>query len=96
MSEFRPIKLVTALASDSSAFTTSLISFKEDWVFLARFPISLATTAKPLPASPALAASMDAFNASKLVDVAISSIILTVLPIFFVPLKSLSIASIVF
>ena len=34
---------------------------------MARLPISGATTEKPLPASPALAASILAFNASKLV-----------------------------
>ena len=34
---------------------------------VARFPISPATTAKPFPASPALAASMDAFNDKRLV-----------------------------
>ena len=36
-------------------------------VWLARFLTSLATTAKPLPASPARAASMVAFSASRLV-----------------------------
>jgi hypothetical protein len=36
-------------------------------VWLARFFTSAATTAKPLPASPARAASMVAFNASRLV-----------------------------
>ena len=33
----------------------------------ARFPISPATTAKPLPASPALAASIEAFRDKRLV-----------------------------
>ena len=36
-------------------------------VCAARLDISLATTANPLPASPALAASMEAFNARRLV-----------------------------
>ena len=45
----------------------------------ARFPISLATTAKPFPASPALAASMEAFNASKLVWDAISLMVAIIL-----------------
>ncbi len=36
-------------------------------VWLARFLTSWATTAKPLPASPARAASMVAFSASRLV-----------------------------
>ena len=43
-------------------------------VWLAKDFTSLATTAKPRPASPALAASMVAFNANKLVCSAISSI----------------------
>ena len=43
---------------------------------------SWATTAKPLPASPARAASTPAFSASRLVWKAISSIIPMMLPIF--------------
>ena len=38
----------------------------------ARFAISLATTAKPLPWSPALAASIEAFKESSVVSSAIS------------------------
>ena len=44
----------------------------------ARFPISWATTANPLPCSPALAASMDAFRESRLVWLAISKICLAI------------------
>lgn len=53
------------------AFSTSPTT---PWIFdtyssdsSASFLISSATTAKPLPASPALAASMAAFNASRFV-----------------------------
>ena len=47
----------------------------------ARFLTSLATTAKPLPASPARAASIVAFSASRLVCAAISEIRVTTSPI---------------
>jgi hypothetical protein len=42
---------------------------------------SAATTAKPLPASPARAASMVAFNASRLVCRAMASMVATISPI---------------
>ena len=41
----------------------------------AKEPISEATTANPFPASPARAASMEAFNANRFVWSAISSIV---------------------
>jgi len=50
--------------------TTALIRWillAASWLAAASWLISLATTAKPLPASPALAASIEAFNASRLV-----------------------------
>ena len=62
---------------------TASTSSKDDCVLFARFPTSCATTAKPLPASPALAASMDAFNASRFVDSEISLIRFKVTPISF-------------
>ena len=43
-------------------------------LFFASEPISEATTAKPLPASPALAASIDALSDKRLVSSAISPI----------------------
>jgi len=48
---------------------------------MARFLTSLATTAKPAPASPARAASTAAFRASRLVWKAISSIVLMILEV---------------
>ena len=51
-------------------------------VWVARFFTSAATTAKPLPASPARAASMVALSASRLVWSAISLISATISPIF--------------
>src|SRR5579859_7662798 len=50
-------------------------------VWLARVLTSLATTAKPLPASPARAASMVAFSASRLVWLAMSWMIWITSPI---------------
>ncbi|MPN06955.1 hypothetical protein SDC9_154212 [bioreactor metagenome] len=65
------------------AFTVSSISkavfFAASALFAAKFLTSSATTANPFPASPALAASTAAFNASIFVWKAISSIILIIL-----------------
>ena len=52
----------------------SLVLTAERALSAAKIPIWSATTAKPRPASPALAASILAFNASKFVWDAISSI----------------------
>ena len=49
-------------------------------LFFASEPISEATTAKPLPASPALAASIDALSDKRLVSSAISPISLIIFP----------------
>jgi hypothetical protein len=68
------INLITSLEF-SVRFPTELmilpvtfpISFTAFFEFSANFPISFATTAKPFPASPALAASIVAFSAKRLV-----------------------------
>ena len=60
----------------SSLDNASIILLEEACVPLLSSRISLATTANPLPASPALAASMDAFKASKFVFEVIPSIVL--------------------
>ena len=52
----------------------------------ARFRISSATTANPRPASPARAASIDAFSDSRLVRSAIRLIVSTMVPMSFVRL----------
>ena len=54
----------------------SLISFADSFDCSASFWICAATTAKPRPCSPALAASIDAFKESRFVSSAISVIIL--------------------
>ena len=67
-------------------FTASMVSSISPAVFwaafadfCARFPTSSATTAKPFPAAPALAASMAAFKDKILVWKAISSMVLIIL-----------------
>ncbi len=57
------------------------ISFVANDDLSANFLTSSATTAKPLPCSPALAASMAALSANRFVCEAISSIVSTILPI---------------
>ena len=61
-------------------------------VWLARFFTSDATTAKPLPASPARAASMVAFNASRLVCAAMLRIRSTTSTVRLATLSSCSIS----
>jgi hypothetical protein len=62
-----PIAATQPLVADWIAATCSAISSVAFAVWLARFLTSEATTAKPLPASPARAASMVALSASRLV-----------------------------
>ncbi len=62
----------------------------------ANFLISSATTAKPRPASPALAASIAAFRANRFVCSAISSIATTILPIFADLVSRAAISSAIF
>ena len=63
------------LAIFSFVFTQiAWISFTVCEELFAKLPISPATTAKPFPASPALAASMDAFNDNRFVWLVMSKI----------------------
>ena len=71
------------LAPFSTASMVSSIRLEVFWAafadFWARFPTSSATTAKPFPAAPALAASIAAFKDKILVWKAMSSIVLIIL-----------------
>ncbi len=62
----------------------------------ANFLISSATTAKPFPASPALAASIDAFKANRFVCSAIEDIVPIILEISLVLLSNSIIAASMF
>src|ERR1700732_1875617 len=66
----------------------ALISWVACAVWLARLLTSDATTAKPLPASPARAASMVAFKASRLVWLAMLLLGVTISPIFWLAAAS--------
>ncbi len=67
------------LTISSTIFLISLADLL-DWS--ERLPISVATTANPLPAYPALAASIEALSASRLVWLAMDAIISTASLIF--------------
>ena len=79
-----PIWPIASTASRVSAWIASILRLMSSValaVCLASSLTSLATTAKPLPASPARAASMVAFSASRLVCWAIEVMTLMTLPI---------------
>ena len=74
------LELSTVTLTCNSSFITPvtilLISMLAFRLCSANFPISSATTANPLPNSPALAASMDAFKDNRFVWLAIAEIML--------------------
>ena len=82
----------TSLSSISPAFSDTFTVVPESWLISpaafwlrsASLRTSAATTAKPLPCSPARAASMAAFRASRLVCRAISSMMEILLAISFI------------
>jgi len=79
------ILFVASFALYAPSFTDNKIFDISSVEFLlcsANFLISSATTAKPFPASPALAASIAAFKANKLVCSVILFIVSTMSPIF--------------
>ena len=67
--------------SDWISATSAAIEREAPWDSSASLRTSSATTAKPLPCSPARAASMAAFRASRLVCSAIEPIVSTIVPI---------------
>ncbi|MPM84455.1 hypothetical protein SDC9_131527 [bioreactor metagenome] len=71
--------------------TSEFILSDETFVCSASFLISSATTANPRPASPARAASIEAFSASKFVWSAIPFIILVISFILFISCPSVDI-----
>ena len=77
-----PIAVTQSPVADWMAATWPAISSVAFAVWLASSLTSDATTAKPLPASPARAASMVAFSASRLVWLAIAPIRRSTSPIF--------------
>ena len=105
------LELSTVLAKDSETFFTmslpsrtesiecsmsSLVALAAWSDFEARLRTSSATTAKPLPAEPARAASTAAFRAKILVWNAISSMVAIILPISSEDFEILAIAATIF
>ena len=91
-----PLMALTALPVTACIWLTwAWMSSVALAVWLARFLTSEATTAKPLPASPARAASMVALRASRLVCEAISLMRLTTSPIFWAASERLATVSLV-
>ena len=77
------VAMMVALVSSRTPATMTLIDSVERSERSASLRTSAATTAKPLPASPARAASMAALRASRLVWPAMSSISSRISPIFW-------------
>lgn len=73
-----PLSISIKVLSINSLVLTADLALSD-----ASFPIWSATTAKPFPASPALAASMEALRDKRFVWEAISSISVMILPDFF-------------
>jgi len=83
VSTFFSINSIISIELEDSAFTTDRTSLVISWILDAEalelsdsFLISSATTANPFPVSPALAASIAALRASKVVWEVISRIVL--------------------
>jgi len=76
------VATIVALVSSRTPVMITLIDSVDRTDRSASLRTSAATTAKPLPASPARAASMAAFSASRFVCAAISLISSTISPIF--------------
>ena len=77
------VKFSPLVTADKEFPIITVIFFTASPDCSARFLTSSATTAKPLPASPALAASIAAFKAKRFVWEAISSIVLIIAEICF-------------
>lgn len=83
-SDFSLISLTPWTTSDAFIWVASIISLifsVSSWVSSASSLTESATTAKPFPCSPALAASIDAFKANRLVCSAILDMVSIILPI---------------
>jgi hypothetical protein len=79
LADFGDLDAVPGVLTDSSIIEEVFLAASAERI--ARFRTSSATTAKPLPASPARAASTAAFKARRLVWNAISSMTLMILAV---------------